>query len=132
MKNNGYLTKEDLMNVQRQTNAVVILERTFGKKLALRIIAEMLSYKESEEGIGCPSFIAFRALKEGFWHREGKYMLRYIDHDRVTISWQIEDNESEAASDDVTWVHKERLVLCDEFKLEDFGKTWAFDKEDLE
>lgn len=106
---------------------------TFNDSLdAFRDIVNSLGQREDiDADMGVNIFIMCKAFEDGIWVKDGD-RISFISHDSLSLCWHIEDNEYEAIEKDVTYYHTERLSFNNEYLLEDFGETWALNREDLE
>ena len=123
------LTKEE---VKECATSVVAsqLGRVCGKTLTKQIITELLEYKCIEEELGIDLITLFKALKNGVYYDIGSKTIRYYEIDGSQyIDIDIQDQFL-----NLMYVSPyEDSCHCEmSLALDDYGKTWALTKEELE
>lgn len=113
--------------MKRLTNKNASPERTtIGMPKAVACYWKLKQYEDLEEELGIELSVLFKAFKQeyifGFTNDYKKYIYEFPIKD-------IEINVHEKTLD-VYWECSEDL--CKQFKLKDYGKTWALTREELE
>lgn len=124
------LTKEEVRNCATSV-ASANLGRACGKLLSRRIVKELLEYKEIEEKLG----IDLAMLLHGLLDKEVVCVkLPYIPTEDGPLPEILAFN----IAVETKWSFKKpcyfKLDIADVqcvFYLKDYGKTWAFDREEL-
>ena len=87
------------------------LDRVVGKEMSCKIVNELIQYKKIEEELGIDLIMLFKALKDGFFDKNGEY--HHFSNLLVSLD-EIGDCYDKQS-----------------FNLKDYGKTWALTKEEL-
>jgi len=123
------LTKKDIENQLSNIN-IVVGSRLVGKKLFAEMCNELIEYKDIEDELGIDLITLSKGLMQG---------TIYVKWNDEIISLNNIGPIEKVYYDENGFEKKDKWCFywCDTFnvkynKLEDYGKTWALTKEELE